>query len=144
MPAWEFRLSEESLWSLVAFLIALPEMPQSSFQDSNTGMDAPPCTANLQSPAVTTRARGDVLLRQYGCHSCHRIRGVVGPDTHVGPALVDWHKQKYIAGVAPNTRDNLANWIRNPRAMSPRTLMPDMEVAESHAKEMADYLLAPP
>jgi mono/diheme cytochrome c family protein len=123
MPAWEFRLSEQSLWATVAFLQTLPSLTESRYRQLAQVTQPTSCPTNTASPALTSSERGDVLLRQYACHSCHRIQDV-------------------IAGILPNTEDNLVRWIRNPQAVSPQTLMPNLEVPESHAREMAIYLLA--
>ena len=144
MPAWEFRLSEQSLWATVAFLQTLPSLTESRYRQLSSVTQATSCPTNTGSPALTSHERGDVLLRQYACHSCHRIQDVIGPETYLAPALIDWPKRKYIAGVMPNTENNLVQWIRNPQSISPQTLMPNLDVPESHAREMAAYLLAPP
>jgi cytochrome c2 len=100
------------------------------------------CTPRMQLSGLPSRDRGDLLLRQYACHACHRIEGVVGPHTHVGPEIIDWRSRKYIAGVIPNTFENLTRWIIEPDAMKPGTLMPDMDVPPAHAREMARFLLS--
>jgi mono/diheme cytochrome c family protein/cytochrome c551/c552 len=143
MPAWEFRLSEHSLWSTVALLAAMPTMNESQFGQIADAAKNSSCPTNTASPAFTSDKRGDVLLRQYACDSCHRIDGVIGPESYVGPALIDWPKRKYIAGVMPNTQDNLVRWIRDPQAISAQSLMPDLDVPDAHAREMAIYLLTP-
>jgi mono/diheme cytochrome c family protein len=142
MPAWEYRMPDESLWSTVAFLESLP------------GLDAPAYRTLLHESASTecvpagTRfpppESPQVLLRQYACHSCHRIEGVVGPEVDTGPPLEDWSRRAYIGGTLPNTHANLVRWLRDPKSASPRTLMPDLGVTPEHARVMADYLFAPP
>jgi mono/diheme cytochrome c family protein len=139
MPAWEYRLSDESLWSVVAFLEMLPDLDVNGYRAfSATAADAP-CEPRATVPARTEGA--DVLLRQYACHSCHQIEGVVGPRVETGPPLVDWPRRAYIAGVLPNTEENLARWIMDPPAISPQTLMPDLGVPPEHARAMAEFLL---
>jgi cytochrome c1 len=86
----------------------------------------------------------DVLLRQYACHSCHRIEGVIGPRVNAAPPLMDWPTRAYIAGVLPNTEDNLTRWIMDPPSVSPQTLMPNLGVAPEHARAMAKFLLQTP
>jgi mono/diheme cytochrome c family protein len=141
MPAWEFRISDEGLWSTTAFLTQLPFLTQEQYLQMEAATRSVPCPRNTESPTHTSAERADVLLRQYACHSCHRIEGVVGPKSYVGPPLIDWSRRKYIAGVMPNTPENLARWISDPKSVSPRTLMPDLDVAEPHAREMATYLM---
>jgi mono/diheme cytochrome c family protein len=141
MPAWEYRLAEDDLWSIVAFLKSLPSLGRDDYARASAGIASADCVGGSRLPVVA--ASGDVVLRQYACHSCHRIEGVVGPDTDVGPPLLDWSERRYIAGTLPNTRENLARWIVDPAGVDPATLMPDLGVPPAHARQMADYLLTP-
>lgn len=147
MPAWEFRLSDADLWATVAFLRQFPKLSQADYR----GLTSQPPESGCRSDAAGTARRperydpderGKVVVRQYACHACHRIEGVVGPDAPVGPPLVDWPSRRYIAGTVPNTPDNLVRWIMKPDAVSPGTLMPDLGVTEPHAREMAAYLFS--
>jgi cytochrome c1 len=81
-----------------------------------------------------------MTMRQYGCHGCHKIPGIRGPDIYVGPPLEGFGNRKIIAGVLPHTRENLIRWLRDPLEVSPRTQMPDLDVTEQHAADMAAYL----
>lgn len=83
---------------------------------------------------------GRLLLRQYGCGACHRIPGVATADGNVGPPLGNIANRVYLAGVLPNTPDNMARWIRAPQKIDPRTAMPDLQVPEQHARDMVAYL----
>jgi mono/diheme cytochrome c family protein len=139
MPAWEYRISDEGLWSTVAFLKRLPALKRAKYAALAARASAE-CPPSLEPPVGPWRATAKTVFLQYSCHSCHVIEGVVGPDTHVGPPLVEWRKRRYIAGVLPNTRNNLVRWIMDPHDVSPQTLMPDLDVAEAHAQDMARYL----
>jgi mono/diheme cytochrome c family protein len=141
MPAWEYRLSDRSLWAVVAFLEELPALDVRRYRAVMAATADAACEASTTIPARTEGA--DVLLRQYACHSCHRMEGVVGPVVDAGPPLIDWAERAYIAGILPNTRENLARWIMDPSAVSPRTLMPNLGVAPEHARAMAEFLLTP-
>lgn len=83
---------------------------------------------------------GRLLLRQYGCGSCHRIPGVAGAVGNVGPPLESVGRRIYLAGRVPNLPENMAEWIRHPRRLDPQTVMPDMQVSETHARHMVAYL----
>ncbi len=91
-------------------------------------------------PPAGDAERGRLLLRQFGCGTCHRIPGVVAARGEVGPPLDGLARRVYLAGMLPNTPDNLARWIRAPQAFDPRTAMPDMQVGEAHARDMVAYL----
>jgi cytochrome c len=72
--------------------------------------------------------RGRALIQSYGCGSCHTIPGVLGARALVGPPLWAIADRGYIGGVVPNTQSDMVRWIRNPRAVNPRTVMPNMGV----------------
>jgi cytochrome c1 len=48
--------------------------------------------------------------------------------------------QGYVAGVLPNSAANLIKWIQHPRAIDPKTAMPELGVSEVEARNMAAYL----
>jgi mono/diheme cytochrome c family protein len=145
MPAWEFRMTDEDLWSVTAFLETLPDLDAATYRQVVDRTAPHSCITRTEVPRPLDdddSPAGDVLLRQYACHSCHVIEGVVGPRIDVGPPLVDWPRRGYIAGVLPNTPENLARWILAPRDASPETLMPDLGVPPAHARAMAAFLFA--
>lgn len=140
MPAWEYRISEEGLWSTVAFLKAMPFMTVAEHRE----LDAASREASCPKPTTVkaySRERAQIIFRQYACDNCHMIGGLVGPNTHVGPSLVNWHDRKYIGGILPNTPENLVRWIVAPQSISPHTMMPDLDVIEPHAQHMVRYLM---
>jgi cytochrome c len=93
------------------------------------------------SPVATPDpVNGKLLLRQFGCGQCHRIPGVAAADGNVGPPLDAIARRAYLAGVLPNTPENMTRWIRAPRTIDPRTAMPDLGVTEAHARDMTAYL----
>jgi mono/diheme cytochrome c family protein len=147
MPAWEYRLSDADLWATVAFLRQLPRLSRPELQQLSPLREPSSCRSGDVIPKglvgeSSKEDRGEIVLRQYACHACHRIDGVVGPDTNVGPALVNWRDRRYIAGTLPNTPENLVRWIVDPARVSPDTLMPDLGVSEAHARDMANFLFA--
>ncbi|WAK03938.1 c-type cytochrome [Methylobacter sp. YRD-M1] len=85
-------------------------------------------------------ARGKTALYNYGCGSCHTIPGVTGANGLVGPPLAGVGKRWYLAGMLPNTPDNMVAWIMHPQQINPKTVMPSMKVPEDTARDMAAYL----
>jgi cytochrome c2 len=83
---------------------------------------------------------GRLLLRQFGCGSCHVIPGVAAARGHAGPPLDGLARRAYLAGLLPNTPSNLSRWIRDPRSVDPQTAMPDLSVGEAHARDIVAYL----
>ncbi|MHB8627469.1 MAG: c-type cytochrome [Aggregatilineales bacterium] len=80
------------------------------------------------------------LMESYGCGSCHYIPGVQGLGGTVGPRLDHFATQSYIAGQFANLPDNLIAWIENPQQMLPNNAMPNLNVSEQAARDMAAYL----
>jgi cytochrome c len=84
--------------------------------------------------------RGRVAIRQYGCASCHTIPGIRGANALVGPPLGQIASRVYIAGVLPNTPENMMRWIRSPQMVDPLTAMPNVGLTEAAARDIASYL----
>lgn len=93
------------------------------------------------SAATTPAENGRLLLRQFGCGQCHNIPGVANAQGAVGPPLGRVGERSYLGGVLPNTRENMAQWIRDPRRFDPRTTMPAMGMTEQQSKDMVAYLM---
>jgi cytochrome c2 len=85
-------------------------------------------------------SRGKQVIRQYGCGSCHVIPGIREANALVGPSLEQIASRMYIAGVLPNTPENMLRWLQNPPAVDPLTAMPNLGVTEADARDMAGYL----
>lgn len=79
------------------------------------------------------------LMIQYGCPSCHVIPGVPGAAGKVGPSLDSLAQRSYIAGVLPNTPENLEHWVMHPQSIHPGTAMPEMGVTSSDARTITEF-----
>ena len=148
MPAWGWRLGEEDLWSIVAFLERLPELSPAAYAAALEGEGARPCVAaddpdRLPGPlaAADRSQQARIALHQYGCIACHAIPGITGSDSHIGPPLDRLARRGMLAGRIANTPENLVRLITAPRSVDPQIAMPDMGVPDAHARLMADYLL---
>ena len=143
MPAWQYRLDEDALWSTVAFLQRLPHLNAEAYARLSESIPVSRCGTRTDEPAREARGdpeRGEVAIQQYACTACHRIPGIVGPSSYTGPPLQAMGSRKYIAGVLPNSYDNLVRWLREPQAVSPNTAMPDLGLTEADARDIAAYL----
>ena len=85
-------------------------------------------------------ARGGQALTRYGCGACHQIPGVPGARGIVGPSLAGLANRPYLAGRLINDPLNLVAWIQRPRIHDPQTIMPDLAVSESDARDIAAFL----
>jgi cytochrome c2 len=84
--------------------------------------------------------RGLAVIQRYGCGACHRIDGVPGAYGKVGPTLENIGERAYVAGTLPNSPDNLQRWIRFPQRVVPGNAMPNLDVSETDARDIAAYL----
>ncbi|MES2685417.1 MAG: c-type cytochrome [Pseudomonadota bacterium] len=141
MPAWQFRLDDEALWDVVAFVNLLPTLsPQAYAQATRNAGAAPQRAAGAAPLRAGDVERGKLALGQYACQACHTIPGITSSLPNVGPPLAGLASRSLIAGKLANTPDNLVWWVRDPKAVKPLTAMPDMGVSELDARDMAAYL----
>src|SRR5919202_5823376 len=86
--------------------------------------------AERQAAAMTggDPTRGRAAISRYGCATCHTIPGIRGADALVGPPLTQIASRSYIAGVLPNTPENMVRWIENPPQVDRLTAMPNLGV----------------
>jgi cytochrome c2 len=87
-------------------------------------------------------ANAAILATRYGCGGCHTIPGLPGAEGQVGPPLAGLRHRVFVAGVLPNTADNLINWIVEPRRYSPHSAMPQTGIEPDGARDIAAYLYA--
>ena len=72
--------------------------------------------------------------------ACHAIPGVPGAYGLVGPPLGGIANHVYIAGMLPNTADNMIRSIQGPREAHADTAMPNTGVPDADARDIAGYL----
>ena len=143
MPAWEFRFSERDLWAVTAFVQRLPLVSPEDYAARVSADGAQDHTAAPTADAPLGAAdaeRGKMAIAQYACTTCHLVPGIVGPHAPVGPPLERIATREYIAGMLPNTVDNMLRWLRVPQEVNPRTAMPNLGVTERDARDIAAYL----
>jgi mono/diheme cytochrome c family protein len=141
MPAWQYRLTDDQIWDVVAFLRVLPLLSPADYRDRDDGL--PPAEPTPVAPGslrIGDAAAGKKALQQYLCVTCHAIPGVTGAWNHVGPSLAGMADRPYIAGVMVNTPENLQRWLREPGAVKAGTAMPDVGVSEQDARDIAQFL----
>ena len=102
--------------------------------------------AHGQSPAGFSVSEGGnaqvgkTLIVSKGCGACHVIPGVQGARGLVGPPLYFYSRRVIIAGELPNTPDNLVRWLKDPKQVEPGTAMPDLNLNDQQARDVAAYL----
>jgi cytochrome c oxidase subunit 2 len=99
--------------------------------------------ANQQKAAVddpNVRA-GREEFEHTACINCHAVRGTVA-NGRFGPDLTHLMSRDTIAaGTMKNTRQNLADWIKDPDKYKPGCLMPAMKLSDDQIGKIADYLV---
>ena len=85
-------------------------------------------------------AAGARTIREIGCGACHTIPGIDGARGMVGPPLTAWSKRSFIAGAVANSPQNLVNWVMDAQSIEPGTAMPDLDITEQQARDVAAYL----
>jgi cytochrome c2 len=84
--------------------------------------------------------RGKQAITDKGCGACHVIPGVPGAKGALGPPLEKFGLRAYVAGATPNTPDNVAHFVQDPRAVYPQTAMPNLGLSADEARDVAAYL----
>lgn len=133
---------ESSLWFYGKFLLLLFVISAMVlFNFLTWGFHRPLRQPSFQL-AESRPERGPQLLARYGCGACHTLPGRMSLPKAVGPSLAEFHQQLYVAGSLPNTPPNLARWIQDPRHFRPQTAMPNLNVSQDDARDIAAYLHA--
>lgn len=176
MPAWQYRLTDEQIWDVVAFMRVLPTLSPEQYRrlaqsephaseaggipGSSEGAGAGPGegpterssgapsdgpTGALADAPTEAQRVGDAIagrdaLQQYLCVTCHAISGVPGARHHVGPSLAGMGDRSRIAGVLPNTPDNMRQWLLDPQQIKPGSAMPPLGLREQDARDIAAFL----
>ena len=146
MPAWDRRLTEAELWSVVAFMQRLPDLSAQQYAEVVARAPAAPsCGASLPGAVLPPLLAGDArrgrqALFQYACNACHSIPGVTGSKAQVGPPLEGIAGRSLIAGKLANTPDNMVLWLRKTQEVKPLTAMPQLGLTEQDARDIAAYL----
>ena len=83
--------------------------------------------------------QGKQAIIKYGCVSCHSIDGI-SSEAMVGPPLTRVGARSYLAGNLQNNATNLIRFIQHPRQVHNDTAMPEMNVTDQDARDMAAYL----
>jgi cytochrome c2 len=90
--------------------------------------------------AVGDARHGARLISATGCGACHTIPGISGAHGLVGPPLTAMGRRTMVAGLLPNTPENLVHWLRAPQSVAPGNAMPDMGLDDRDAHDIAAYL----
>ena len=93
-------------------------------------------------PPVTDSARnGWKVFTTQTCVNCHSIRGVSAASLGAAPDLTHLADRSILgAGVLANSTTNLFRWLKNPQAIKPGCLMPNLKLTDAQAGALTGYL----
>jgi mono/diheme cytochrome c family protein len=148
MPGWQYRLTENELWDLVAFVKHMSTVSPEEYRNWKPAPQVPPGGVKQQAALASSEPRNHIgspaaglhAIYQYMCVTCHAIPGTDNGKPNVGPALDGIAKRRYIGGVLLNTPENMVRWLSNPQAVDPMSAMPNLGLREQDARDIASYL----
>lgn len=150
MPGWAYRLTDDEIWNLVAFVKAMPGLTTHAYAQAAGELPrenapvSPVASTQAGQPARASRP-GDAhaglkATQRYLCATCHVIPGIVEANQHVGPPLGGIAGRAFIAGVLPNTGENMVRFLRDPQAIDPLSAMPALGLTEQDARDIAAFM----
>jgi mono/diheme cytochrome c family protein len=140
MPAWEYRLADEDIWGVVAYLEQLPGESPAQYRASAPTAPPPSESSTPDRAPPPDAERGKRAIHQYACATCHVIPGIAGATAPVGPSLARMGRPGLLSGTLPNTHANLVAWLRAPQLIHRESAMPDLGLTERDARDIAAYL----
>lgn len=100
-------------------------------------------------PRIDPKSIGSVELGrefwiQKGCTGCHIAPGIPNGG-QIGPNQTHFSDRPTIAGGAlPNTPEAVQRWLKDPPAVKPGTLMPNLSLTEDQIKDLTAFLYSLP
>lgn len=140
MPAWEYRLTDEEIWDIVAFVQAMVTLSPQDYAALAQMLPAHRPPRPVEAASTGDAKAGRRATEQYLCATCHTIPGVVGANRHVGPPLNGIGGRQYIAGIVSNTPDNMVRFLKDPQQLDPMSAMPALGLTDKDARDIAAYL----
>ena len=98
---------------------------------------------NQQKPTVEDPgvAQGRKEFVENTCGTCHRIQNLPGADGTFGPDLTHFMSRQTLgSGVAPNDKEHLRSWLKDPQTLKPGCLMPNMKLDDQEIDLILAYL----
>lgn len=80
-----------------------------------------------------------LAIMESTCAGCHLVEGTAAQG-NVGPELTNFANNDQIAGVVPNTEENLRAWLANPQDVKPGTAMPNLGLSQGEIDALVAYL----
>ena len=91
-------------------------------------------------PSTDSQKHGQQVFMRSTCVMCHAINGTTA-GSNIGPNLTHVGSRNMIAAATlVNTREHLAQWIKNSQMFKPGNKMPQNNLGQRELESLADYL----
>ncbi len=142
LPAAASRgvVARVAMLAVIMTAISLPGCVRGDRRDRDDRGDGQNGDRQDQRVADGNAHRGKVAIEHFGCGSCHAIPGIRSAIGVVGPSLAGIADRRIVAGVVPNTPDEMVRWIVMPQSMVPGNAMPNLGISDGEARDIAAYL----
>ncbi|HEY6659683.1 MAG TPA: cytochrome c, partial [Pyrinomonadaceae bacterium] len=114
------------------WIVAEPHEQFNAWRQNQTQTSAP--------PASDSQKHGQQVFLSAPCVMCHAINGTPA-GSNIGPNLTHIASRNMIAAATlTNTRDHLAQWIKDSQSVKPGNKMPQNNFSEQDLQSLLDYL----
>lgn len=93
-----------------------------------------------EDPDGDLARQGERLYQELACLSCHASEGLPGEPDFAPDLTYVARRASLGAGVLPNSRENLARWLKDPQVYKPGSLMPDFNLTDEQVDALVAYL----
>ena len=117
---------------MALWIVAEPQEQFNAWRQNQTQTSVP--------PASDSQKRGQQVFLSATCVMCHAINGTPA-GSNVGPNLTHIASRNMIAAATmTNTRDHLAQWIKDSQSVKPGNKMPQNNFSDQDLQALLDYL----
>ena len=153
MPAFILGESPDDIWAITAFVVRMNKLSPEDYRKMMSWEKGETPESEISWLHSTDegwnrlKQKGDIHLGKKqiiknACTTCHEIPGTGYRKAQVGPSLIAWKKRHFISGQILNNPVNLVDWIQKPQKYEPKTAMPDLNITNQEAWNMAAYLFS--
>ena len=117
---------------MALWIVAEPQEQFNAWRQSQAGTSIP--------PSSDSQKRGQQVFLTSTCVMCHAINGTPA-GSNIGPNLTHVASRNMIAAATlVNTREHLAQWIRDSQTFKPGNKMPQNNLSDADLNSLVDYL----
>jgi cytochrome c oxidase subunit 2 len=117
---------------MALWIVAEPQEQFNAWRQNQTQTSVP--------PASDSQKHGQQVFLSAPCVMCHAINGTPA-GSNIGPNLTHIASRNMIAAATmTNTRDHLAQWIKDSQSVKPGNKMPQNNFNEQDLQSLLDYL----